>query len=78
MSNKLVTCTLLQDVGKKLKRGDVVQYDPFKAASWKKRGLVEFGVKKIASVEKTAEEEPKPKPRKKKKSEEEPEEKVDG
>ena len=41
--NKLVECTVLRDLGKKLKRGDVVIFDPFKADAWESAGRIRKG-----------------------------------
>jgi len=66
----LVKCTLLRDLGK-MKRGDIVTYDAFKAEARAKAGFVAIGEKKLPEIATvTKSEEPQPKPKRKKKTEE--------
>lgn len=70
----LVKCTLLRDLGKSKKRGDVVVYDAFKASAWEKLGILKIGEHTIAQpaeVVFTADAEEKPRRSRKKKEEEE-------
>lgn len=72
----LVECTLLRDLGKNKKRGDVVVYDKFKAEAWAKAGIVKLGkhdLKPAPEIHTAAAEEPEEKPRRRRKKKDEEE-----
>ena len=53
--SRLVKCTIIKDLSKDLKRGRVVEYDPFKADAWEKAGFLVKGEKSFPAVEKGVE-----------------------
>lgn len=73
--SRLVKCTITKNLSRNLKKGTVVEYDPFKAKAWAKRGLLVLGEVEMPAAEVVEKSEP----RKRKKTKPEPsEEDVDG